>query len=216
MTKRRGSRGARKRRGSRGAHRKGGHGGQRHRRSAEAKQRRAAKWTTKLRGRLRGRVARLPIRRVLLGNGVRLCPQCPLPADRDGFLERAVRDVAARVGGTPHRRVTSDGRSVKPPGKHACCEVWEVRLPEGVAVVPSPVQFSCALLVQTQPNGRPPSSEEPRGSQDRTTGDWWGKGGGKSDISRHPPAGTGRQSSSSGTTCGSQCPMRWPSSHGSP
>ena len=135
MTKRRGSRGARKRRGSRGARRKGRHGEQRHRRSAEAKQRRAAKWTTELRGRLRGRVAYLPIRRVLLGNGVRLCPQCPLPADRDGFLERAVRDVAARVGGTPHRRVTPDGRSVKPPGKHACCEVWEVRLPEGVAVV---------------------------------------------------------------------------------
>ena len=135
MPKRRGSRGARKRRGSRGAHRKGRHGGQHHRRSAEAKQRRAAKWTTELRGRLRGKVAHLPIRRVLLGNGVRLCPQCPLPADRDGFLERAVRDVAARVGGTPHRRVTPDGRSVKPPGKHACCEVWEVRLPEGVAVV---------------------------------------------------------------------------------
>ena len=57
------------------------------------------------------------------------------PADRDGFLERAVRDVAARVGGTPHRRVTPDGRSVKPPGRHACREVWEVRLPEGVAVV---------------------------------------------------------------------------------
>ena len=135
MPKRRGSRGARKRRGSRGAHRKGRHGGQRHRRSAEAKQRRAAKWTTELRGRLRGKVAHLPIRRVLLGNGVHLCPQCPLPADRDGFLERAVRDVAARVGGTPHRRVTPDGCSVKPPGKHACCEVWEVRLPEGVAVV---------------------------------------------------------------------------------
>ena len=107
MTKRRGSRGARKRRGSRGAHRKGRHGGQHHRRSVEAKQRRAAKWTTKLRGRLRGKVAHLPIRRVLLGNGVRLCPQCPLPADRDGFLERAVRDVAARVGGTPHRRPTA-------------------------------------------------------------------------------------------------------------
>ena len=135
MTKRRGSRGARKRRGSPGGHQKGRHGEQRHRRSAEAKQRRAAKWTTELRGRLRGRVAYLPIRRVLLGNGVRLCPQCPLPADRDGFLERAVRDVATRVGGTPHRRVTPDGRSVKPPGKHACCEVWEVRLPEGVAVV---------------------------------------------------------------------------------
>ena len=75
------------------------------------------------------------IRRVLLGNGVRLCPQSPLPDDRDGFLERAVRDVAAPVGGTPRRRVTRDGRSVKPPGKHACCEVWEVELPEGVAVV---------------------------------------------------------------------------------
>ena len=101
----------------------------------EAKQRRAAKWTSELRGRLRGKVAHLPIRRVLLGNGVRLCPQCPLPDDRDGFLERAVRDVAARVGGTPRRRVTRDGRSVKPPGKHACCEVWEVELPEAVAVV---------------------------------------------------------------------------------
>ena len=110
-------------------------GGQRHRRSAEAKQRRAAKWTTELRGRLRGKVAHLPIRRVLLGKGVRLCHQCPLPAHRDGFLEQAVRDVPARVGGTPRRRVTPDGRSVKPPGKHACCEVWEVRLPEGVAVV---------------------------------------------------------------------------------
>ena len=82
-----------------------------------------------------GRLARLPIRWVLLGNGVRLCPQCPLPDDREGFLERAVRDVAARVGGTPHRRTTPDGRSVKPPGRHACCQVWEVRLPEGVAVV---------------------------------------------------------------------------------
>ena len=135
MTKRRGSRGARKRRGSRGAHRKGRHGGQRHRRSAEAKQRQAAKWSAVLRTRLRGRLAHVPIRRVLLGNGVHLCPQCPLPADRDGFLERAVRDVAARVGGTPHRRTTPDGRSVKPPGRHACCQVWEVRLPEGVAVV---------------------------------------------------------------------------------
>ena len=47
-----------------------------------------------LRTRLRGRLARLPIRRVLLGNGVRLCPQCPLPDDGEGFLERAVRDVA--------------------------------------------------------------------------------------------------------------------------
>ena len=135
MTKRWGSRGARKRRGSRGAHRKGRHGGQRHRRSADAQQRRAAKWSSVLRTRLRGRLARLPIRRVLLGNGVRLCPQCPLPDDRVGFLERAVRDVAARVGGTPHRRTTPDGRSVKPPGRHACCQVWEVRLPEGVAVV---------------------------------------------------------------------------------
>ena len=88
-----------------------------------------------LRTRLRGTLARLPFRRVLLGNGVRLCPQCPLPDDREGFLERAVRDVAARVGGTPHRRTTPDGRSVKPPGRHACCQVWEVRLPEGVAVV---------------------------------------------------------------------------------
>ena len=135
MTKRRGSRGAHKRRGSRGAHRKGRHGGQRHQRSADAQQRRAAKWGSVLCTRLRGRSARLPIRRVLLGNGVRLCPQCPLPDDREGFLERAVRDVAARVGGTPHRRTTPDGRSVKPPGRHACCLVWEVRLPEGVAVV---------------------------------------------------------------------------------
>ena len=135
MTKRRGSRGAHKRRGSRGAHRKGRHGGQRHQRSADAQQRRAAKWSSVLRTRLRGRLARLPVRRVLLGNGVRLCPQCPLPDDREGFLERAVRDVAARVGGTPHRRTTPDGRSVKPPGRHACCQVWEVRLPEGVAVV---------------------------------------------------------------------------------
>ena len=96
MTKRRGSRGAHKRRGSRGAHRKGRHGGQRHQRSADAQQRRAAKWSSVLRTRLRGRLARLPVRRVLLGNGVRLCPQCPLPDDREGFLERAVRDVAAR------------------------------------------------------------------------------------------------------------------------
>ena len=88
-----------------------------------------------LRTRLRGRLARLPIRRVLLGNGVRLCPQCPFPNDREGFLERAVRDVAARVGGTPHRRTTPDGHSVKPPGRHACYQVWEVRPPEGVAVV---------------------------------------------------------------------------------
>ena len=135
MPKRRGSRGARRRRGSRGAQRKGRHGGRRHRRSVEAKQRRDAKWTSVLRGRLRGKVAHLPIRRVLLCNGVRLCPKCPLPADRDGFLERAVRDVAARVGGTPRRRVTRDGRSVKPPGKHACCEVWELVLPVEVAVV---------------------------------------------------------------------------------
>ena len=77
---------------------------------------------------------RLPVRRVLLGNGLRLCPQCPLPDDREGFLERAVRDVAARAGGTPHRRTTPGGRSVKPPGRHACCQVWEVRLPGGVAV----------------------------------------------------------------------------------
>ena len=134
MTKRRGSRGAHKRRGSRGAHRKGRHGGQRHQRSADAQQRRAAKWSSVLCTRLRGRLARLPVRRVLLGNGVRLCPQCPLPDDREGFLERAVRDVAARAGGTPHRRTTPGGRSVKPPGRHACCQVWEVRLPGGVAV----------------------------------------------------------------------------------
>ena len=135
MTKRRGSRGARKRRGSRGAHRKGRHGGQRHRRSADAQQRRAAKWSGVLRTRLRGRLARLPIRRVLLGNGVRLCPQCPLPDDREGFLERAARDVAARVGGTPHRRTAPGGSAAKPPGRHACRQVWEVRLPEGAAVV---------------------------------------------------------------------------------
>ena len=153
MTKRRGSRGAHKRRGSRGARRKGRHSGQRHQRSADAQQRRAAKWISVLRARLRGRLARLPIRRVLLGNGVRLCPQCPLPDDREGFLERAVRDVAARVGGTPHRRTTPDGRSVKPPGRHACCQVWEVRLPEGVAVVSLTdwTQGCCTLYMDPSP-----------------------------------------------------------------
>ena len=60
MPKRRGTRGARKRWGSRGAHRKGRHGGQRHHRSVEAKQPRAAKWTSELRDRLRGKVAHLP------------------------------------------------------------------------------------------------------------------------------------------------------------
>ena len=95
-----------------------------HVRSTEAAARRKAARLAVFKERLRGVVARVPVRRVPLGNGRR--PYVQSAATEmvgSDILGRAAADIIRRLGGIAGQRMTAEGSGkVKELGRHTCRE----------------------------------------------------------------------------------------------
>ena len=81
-------------------------------------------------------VARLPVRRVLLGNGYRLHVwSAATETVGSDIVARAMVGIARRLGGIAGQRVTAGGSGkVKEPGRHTCRDALLVAM-GGVRVV---------------------------------------------------------------------------------
>ena len=118
-------------------------------RTAEAVARRWQARAATLQARPRAVVGRVPVRRAILPNGVRLYVQAAVSQPNGAaVLARASKDIARRLKGIAGQRISDEGGSnVKVAGKHACNDVWEVNVGMDRAVL-SFTNFNAGRLSQ--------------------------------------------------------------------